>query len=262
MSEFLQRQRDALLALSRDLGAETRRLAILGEGNTSARLDADTFLVKTSGSSLGALGENDLVACRFDRLLPLLDAAAEESGDAAVDAALLASRVDPGARKPSVEAVFHAWLLTQPGVEFVAHTHPDAVAAILCSSRAAEFASRRVFPDEVVCCGPVSLLVPYVDPGLALARAIRAAHEAFAREHGRPPRVILLGNHGVICPGATPAAARVATLMTAKAAGIFQGAAALGGPVFLSDADVRRIDGRQDEEYRRRALEGPRPQGR
>lgn len=253
--------RTALLALSRDLGAEHRRLAILGEGNTSARLDAETFLVKASGSSLGTLGEDDLVACRFDALLPLLDAAEGTLDDAAVDDALLASRVDGArAKKPSVEAVFHAWLLTQPGIQCVAHTHPDEVAAVLCSPRAAEFAARRRFPDEVVCCGPASLLVPYTDPGLALARAIRTGHEAFAREHGgRPPRVILLGNHGVICPGATPAAARTATLMTAKAAGIFRRAAALGAPTCLSEADVRRIDGRQDEHYRRRALEGHSP---
>ncbi len=39
----------ALLKLSHDLGREDRGLAILGEGNTSCRLDGDTFLVKASG---------------------------------------------------------------------------------------------------------------------------------------------------------------------------------------------------------------------
>ena len=47
--------RRALIALSHDLGAEGRGLAILGEGNTSARHSNETFIVKASGSSLGIL---------------------------------------------------------------------------------------------------------------------------------------------------------------------------------------------------------------
>ena len=45
----------ALIDLSRDLGGEHRGLAILGEGNASARISDDTFIVKASGSSLGTL---------------------------------------------------------------------------------------------------------------------------------------------------------------------------------------------------------------
>jgi hypothetical protein len=43
-------------------------------------------------------------------------------------------------------------------------------------------------------------------------------------------------------------------LMAEKAAKIFVGAAALGGPVFFSKANVERIAGRPDEAYRQRAL--------
>ncbi|MEI9960514.1 MAG: hypothetical protein WDM76_05070 [Limisphaerales bacterium] len=42
----------ALLRLSHELGNPQRPLAILGEGNTSVRLDAQSFLVKASGSNL------------------------------------------------------------------------------------------------------------------------------------------------------------------------------------------------------------------
>jgi len=45
----------ALLALFHELGREDRGLAILGEGNTSARLSTDAFLVKASGSNLATL---------------------------------------------------------------------------------------------------------------------------------------------------------------------------------------------------------------
>ena len=62
----------ALLKLSHELGREDRGLAMLGEGNTSCRLDDETFLVKASGSSLANLQEDQLVACRFSALLPLL----------------------------------------------------------------------------------------------------------------------------------------------------------------------------------------------
>jgi hypothetical protein len=40
----------------------------------------------------------------------------------------------------------------------------------------------------------------------------------------------------------------------AKAAEIFVGAAALGGPRFLTQENIHRIDNRIDEHYRQRAL--------
>lgn len=244
---------DRLLALSHDLGREDRRLAILGEGNTSARINDDTFVVKASGSNLATLSPLGVTACRFDRLLPLLDRTSVR--DAEVDEALLEARADPAAKKPSVEAVFHAFLLTLPGVACVGHTHPVTVNQLLCSRHARTFARRRLFPDEIVCCGTESVFVPYTDPGLALARAIRRAVRASIRRLARAPRVILLENHGLIALGATPEAVLAATLMAAKAAEVFVGAAAAGGtPRFLSAAQVARIAGRPDEHYRQKAL--------
>jgi rhamnose utilization protein RhaD (predicted bifunctional aldolase and dehydrogenase) len=245
-------KRDALIKLSRELGREDRGMAILGEGNTSARLDADTFLVKASGTSLGTMREEDLVECRFATLLPLMDKT--ELTGAEIDAALLASRVDPQAKKPSIEALFHAYLLTLPETGFVGHTHAIAVNQILCSPRAREFADRRIFPDDIVCCGVASVFVGYMDPGLKLAQEIRRQVEGFIRQRQRQPRVILLGSHGIITLGRTPEAVLSAMLMSEKSARIWQGAAALGGPVFLSEADVERIAGRPDEHYRQKAL--------
>jgi rhamnose utilization protein RhaD (predicted bifunctional aldolase and dehydrogenase) len=245
--------RQAMLALSHELGREERKLAILGEGNTSARLTGETFVVKASGSNLATLSEAGVAACRFDRLLPLL--AAKSMSDAAIDEALFAARVDATAKKPSVEAIFHAYLLTLPGVNFVGHTHPITVNQLLCSRHARAFARRRIFPDEIVCCGVESVFVPYTDPGLKLAQAIRSAVVAFIKRLSRPPRVILLENHGFIALGGTPSAVLAATLMGAKAAEIFVGAAALGGtPRFLTPAQVVRIAGRPDEHYRQKAL--------
>ena len=66
----------------------------------------------------------------------------------------------PRPKKPSVEALFHAWLLTLPDIHYVGHTHAPAVNGILCSPRAREFATKRIVPDEVVCCDVESVFVP------------------------------------------------------------------------------------------------------
>jgi rhamnose utilization protein RhaD (predicted bifunctional aldolase and dehydrogenase) len=242
-----------LVKLSHDLGREDRRLAILGEGNTSTRVSADTFLVKSSGSNLATLSAANLSECRFQDLAVLLEG--KRMTDAAIDDALLAARVSATSRKPSVEAIFHAYLLTLPGVQFVGHTHPIAVNQLLCSKHARTFARRRLFPDEVVCCGIESVFVPYLDPGLRLAQGIRSAVVAYIKRVSRPPRVILLENHGLIALGPTAESVLAATLMAVKAAEIFAGAAAISGqPRFLSAANVARIAGRPDEHYRQQAL--------
>jgi rhamnose utilization protein RhaD (predicted bifunctional aldolase and dehydrogenase) len=244
--------RQTLLELSHDLGAAHRQFAILGEGNTSAGLDDGTFLVKASGSNLETLRDEDLVQCRAGPLLELLDRT--DVPDDEIDQTLLRSRVDPDAKKPSVEALFHAWLLSLPGINFVGHTHPVPVNMILCSPMAENFATRRIFPDEVVCCGASSVLVPYMDPGLRLAQRIRERTEEFRQRQGVMPRVILLQSHGIITFGGSAAAVKTAMFMASKAAQIFVGSVPLGGPAFLSPADIERIAGRRDEHHRQRAL--------
>ena len=242
----------ALLKLSHELGEPRHPLAILGEGNTSVRLSEKSFLVKASGSNLATLGKQDVVECKATGLLELLDRTG--LSDAEVDGALMKSRTDANAKKPSVEALFHAWLLTLPGIAFVGHTHAPAVNGVLCSPRAREFAAKRVFPDEIVCCDVESVFVPYTDPGLRLAQVIRQRTLAFIKKHQRPPRVILLESHGIITLGATDAAVLAAMRMAEKAATIWLGAAMLGGPTFLSAKHVARIAGRPDEAVRRKAL--------
>jgi len=241
-----------LLTLSHELGREDRGLAMLGEGNTSARLGDETYLVKASGTCLGTLKEEDVVECRLSALLPMLEK--DSLTDQQVDDALLASRVDPKAKKPSVEAVFHAYLLSLPGIKFVGHTHATTVNQILCSPRAQELAEHRMFPDEIVCCGVASVFIPNTDPGLKLAQVIRRETELFIQKHQCPPRVILMQNHGIITLGGSRQSVLAAMLMAEKAAKVFVGAAALGGPVFLTDATTARVAGRPDEVYRQRVL--------
>jgi rhamnose utilization protein RhaD (predicted bifunctional aldolase and dehydrogenase) len=243
---------EQLIWLSHELGREDRKLAILGEGNTSCRLSDQTFLVKASGCSLGSMGAADVTECRFAPLLELLER--DQVSDQEISQTLLASRVSPDAKRPSTEAVFHALLLSLDSVQWVGHTHPIVVNGILCSPRAADFAARRLFPDEIVCCGRQSVLVPYVDPGVPLARAIKTGVQNHQGKLGGLPRIILLTNHGLIAPASSPAGVMTATQMAVKAAEIFNLAATHGGPVFLEQPDVNRIESRDDEHYRRRQL--------
>ena len=242
-----------LIELSHQLGREDRKLAILGEGNTSTRLSVDTFAVKASGSNLATLNETGLTECSFEKLVPMLSAT--EMTDSAIDEALYAARISEESKKPSVEAIFHAYLLTLPGVNYVGHTHPVAANSLLCSQHGRSFATRRLFPDEIVCCGVESVFVPYTDPGLKLSQAIKASVEEYVQRLSRPPRVILLENHGLVALGATPESVLAATFMAVKAAEIFIGAASISGePQFLTREQVERIAGRPDERYRQIAL--------
>jgi len=241
-----------LVELSRRIGTAAESYAILGEGNTSTRSGEDTFWVKASGTSLSTAKKDSFTEC----LRPILESLWESKfrSDTEVDGKLLAARVDPKAGKPSTEALFHSYLLSLPGIEWVAHTHPIAVNGILCSPRASDFAKFRMFPDEIVCGGEQSVLVPYTDPGVPLAKAIREGVEKFRKEQNRLPRMILLQNHGLIAIGPSAGAVEATTKMAEKSAKIFLGASSLGGPVFLPEAQVRRISERPDELYRQKVL--------
>src|SRR6187402_1221955 len=98
---------EELLSLLHDLGAPGQGWAILGEGNTSARIDNETFLVKASGSQLSQLREDQLVAVKFAPLAAVL-ASGKTLDDTATKKLLTDSCVRQGVKTPSVETLFHA----------------------------------------------------------------------------------------------------------------------------------------------------------
>ena len=166
-----------LVTMSNNLGDPALDCAILGEGNTSARADGDTFWVKASGTELRTIDRAGFVRVSFERALALLDArdltdeeVKRRIGEAKVDPATgVGPAADDGVR-PSVETVLHAICLNLEGVNFVGHTHPTAINAILCSQQVEEAVSGRLVPDHVVYCGPASVYIPFTDPGVPLAR--------------------------------------------------------------------------------------------
>ncbi len=241
---------DALVILSNWLGDSARNLAIIGEGNTSMRRDEDTFWVKASGQHLGTITEAGFVGVRFAPLLELMDG--ERSPNTQNDVFEECKLDSASSLRPSIEVTFHAMLLHEFGAQVIAHTHPVAVNQILCSNRAKDFALNRMFPDEVVLCGPQSVFVPYSDPGLPLALEMRLRTRQYVEEWGEPPKVILLANHGLIVLGQSATDALNTTAMCVKAAAIFAGACAAGEPIFLTADEIRHIYRRPDEIYRRK----------
>jgi rhamnose utilization protein RhaD (predicted bifunctional aldolase and dehydrogenase) len=190
------------------------------------------------------------VEVRFDQVLSLLTAG--ELSDDEVKAGLEGAKVDPDAKgRPSVETVLHALALRFEGVNYVGHTHPTAVNAILCSQKAEEAIAGRLFPDEIVYCGPAPVYVPYTDPGLPLARAVRDAIDEYLDQYQEAPKVILMQNHGLIALGKSASEVENITAMYVKTARVIVGAYALGGPHFMSAEAVSRIHTRPDELYRR-----------
>lgn len=241
---------DQFVEMTRALGQPHLDYVIIGEGNTSYRIDDETFWIKASGQQMNGIGREGFVAVRFAPILDLFEHPADDREF--IQQAMMAARVDPDSpARPSVEVTFHAMLLAECGVRYIAHTHPTAVNRILCSTRAEQFAHNRLFPDECVLCGPSSVFVPYADPGLPLALAIRESTRAYMDENGEAPKVILLKNHGLIALAQTPTEALNITAMCVKAAHIFAGACMVGEPVFMSQADIQHIYKRPDEIYRR-----------
>jgi rhamnose utilization protein RhaD (predicted bifunctional aldolase and dehydrogenase) len=244
-------QLQSLISMSVELGRPENDYIILAEGNTSTQTSADEFYIKASGFTLRDCTLDSFIAVRMEATLDLLDEYPLDLG-AALDA-LKVNAED--SKRPSVEVVLHALMLTLGGARYVGHTHPTALNAILCSQRAEEAVRGRIFPDEVVLCGPESVWVPYVDPGLPLAREVRERVRHFIDKYdGMTPKVIVLQNHGLIALGQTAREVEQITQMVVKAARILHGTYSMGGPRFLSEADILHLWKRPDEIYRRANL--------
>jgi rhamnose utilization protein RhaD (predicted bifunctional aldolase and dehydrogenase) len=242
-----------LVQLSRELGREDRHLAILGEGNTSADLGDGSFLVKASGTSLGTLTEDGLSRvshAKVDKLLGKAHVSEQEIEDG-----LVACLADESHKKPSVETFLHSLCLREPGVKWVGHTHTVSVLSVLASKQGAKPFLRHVCPDAIVVCGRHVLPIPYINPGIDLARAVRDGLASFRAEHGKAPKVILMENHGPVALGSSSKEVLNIMLMLDKWARVLLGTFAAGGPNYLPEEEAARIDERLDEAYRRKMIE-------
>lgn len=248
--------RERLADMSRQLGDPAMGAALLGEGNTSMR-DGDAMLVKASGAVLGVAVPEDFVRLELADALALID---DEHASAADVDHYFERVASTQGRRPSVEALLHVVLYDLTPARVIAHSHPTHVNALLCSRHPELLVEGALFPDQIVVLGATPLLVPYVDPGLALARDVRTRMRAHERAHGTAPSTVYLQNHGMFAIGANPTQVLGMTAMAQKCAQAIIGAAAVGGVNFMPEREVRRIDTRPDEVYRRAMLaEGGEP---
>jgi rhamnose utilization protein RhaD (predicted bifunctional aldolase and dehydrogenase) len=240
------------LSLARELGSNPHDFAILAEGNTSALIDESSFWVKASGFQMRGISEDGFVQVNA---IPIREALkGPDLPDLELKAVLQAS-VGISSKAPSVETFMHAYLLSLDGVSIVGHTHPKALLGLLCLAEAPEIARQRLFPDEVVCCGPEACFVPYCDPGLPLARTVQERVEAYISRRGELPKTIWMANHGLIALGMSKEEVMSATLMSEKAAEVWLAALSSGRELRpMTSAQIDRIHHRPDEHYRQNLL--------
>ncbi|PKP61905.1 aldolase [Candidatus Atribacteria bacterium HGW-Atribacteria-1] len=247
-----------LVRLSNNLGREDYHFAIIGEGNTSAKIEieniAKSFFIKASGTQLAKVSEKDFIQVYFEPIMQLINMENPDAED--INHIFEKAKVDKKCQaNPSVETLLHAICLNLQGVNFVAHTHPIAVNKLTCSKSFPENLEGRVFPDEVVLLGKESIFVPYTDPGVKLAQKVKIEIELFLDKHGETPKSIYIQNHGFVALGSTPIEVENITLMAAKAAEIRFGALLAGGINTFSEDIVVHLAERADEKYRQRQFE-------
>ncbi len=175
-----QEDLQALAAYSVEIGSDPEQVQAAG-GNTSVKADG-VLWVKGSGLWLKEAERSDL-------FVPVDLAAArraiEGGNDAAVRAAALED-MNPGGLRPSIETSLHAFMPQR----FVVHSH--SVRTIAHAIRADGEALLRQKLE-----GLNWVWVPYVQPGVALTRAIRDVLQ------GRRAEIVILGNHGLLVAGET-----------------------------------------------------------
>ena len=235
MSELFPMSSD-LIELAHRVGNHPARLAIWNEGAVAARLPSGRFVVSAAGANLARLDARGLVEldlARVQGFLALEDVKPEDFATALSDS---------DSPTTTADVFTFADLLGFDDVRFAAHTQPIAVNQVICSPRARQFADRRNLPHEILACGQASVLVPFMPPGLPLAKEIKRKIALWRDRFKIVPKLILIQNHGMITLGETVDEVLMLTEMTVKFAEIFLGAAAMGGPEFMKPNHVTQIE--------------------
>jgi len=159
-----------------------------GGGNTSWK-DEDYLYVKASGTRLGNLSRQGLIKLDRHKLDIMLSQSFPEDvfqRDQAILGGMMNSCLDNNLNlRPSVETPLHHLIRYQ----YVIHTHPTRINALLCSNHCRE-TILKLFPADV-------LFVEYTDPGYVLFRKLESEISAYRTRFAKDPGIILVQNHGV-----------------------------------------------------------------
>ncbi len=167
-------------------------------GNTSVKSMGGKLLIKASGLRLADVSET---GGYLELDLPALCAIIDDPTLAELEPILAHDRTarrmralasGSGTLRPSMETGFHLLL-----ERVVLHTHPVYLNAFTCSHD-----GRAVLEDAA---GTSVAWVPYATPGYPLAKEVAASCADHQAACGRPPRRIVLENHGLIATAAEAA---------------------------------------------------------
>ena len=233
-------QSSELIELAHTLGTHPARPVVWHEGSCAVKISEAGYAVTPAGAHLAVLPEGAPVELDLKKMAEFLAA------DAVSDEELAAARISPEGPPASSDALLYAYLFGFEGVAFAAHVHPVEINQITCSPRARQFADRRSVPNEITAFGSAMLLVPYVDPGLQLAKEVKRRMLLWRDRYKIVPKVILIHNHGMILLGSDRAEVLEHLDSTVRAAQVFIGASLLGGPVFMTPNNVTFIESLKD----------------
>ncbi|MBF0097396.1 MAG: bifunctional aldolase/short-chain dehydrogenase [Magnetococcales bacterium] len=176
---------------SRLLGSDPA-LVLHGGGNTSVKgVWHDLFgepvaalFVKASGWDLAQILPEGHTPLRLDFLRRMRDLPA--LADETMLQIVRGQRLDPEGATPSIETLLHAFL---PHT-FIDHSHADAILT-LSNQEGGATLLRQALGEEVI-------ILPYVHPGFALAKAVAEAHDRAPHSRG-----MVLLQHGLVTWGET-----------------------------------------------------------
>jgi rhamnose utilization protein RhaD (predicted bifunctional aldolase and dehydrogenase)/NAD(P)-dependent dehydrogenase (short-subunit alcohol dehydrogenase family) len=185
---------ETLVTLSRFFGSDPE-IVLAGGGNTSVKL-GNVLHVKASGSSLATIDKSGFVLMNREQLEAIANAeypTDREQREERYKNALYAARIEPARnQRPSVEALLHH-IVPQ---KFVVHSHATVVNTLTCHTKG-ETLAKQLFGSE-------AMWLPFIDPGYLLARELKKALTAHTKATGTPPKIILMGNHGLIISSDDP----------------------------------------------------------
>jgi len=182
----------SLVEYSRLLGSD-ESLVLRGGGNTSVKFTLTDFAgrptpvlcIKGSGSDLAQVQKKDFTSLRLEELLLLREL--NDMPDEAMVEYCTHCKLDPGAPRPSIETLLHAFLPH----ESVFHSHADAILAL----------TNTVHPGQLLheVYGGSVAIARYRRPGFLLSKEVAD----LASESGAVAVVLL--NHGLVTWGTTAA---------------------------------------------------------
>ncbi|HLG23228.1 MAG TPA: SDR family NAD(P)-dependent oxidoreductase, partial [Candidatus Manganitrophaceae bacterium] len=191
---------DLVVYTSRIIGADPN-LVLWGGGNSSIKVigkdhkgeSIRILWIKGSGSDMRTITPKNFTPLRLDDLLPLMKR--EGMTDDEMVAYQSKSVLAPGAPKPSIETLLHAFL----PAPHIYHTHADAICALTDTPNGKKVV-KEVYGDDVA-------VVDYIRPGFLLSKWVGEAYQKHPNL-----KAIILDKHGLITWGETAKEAYLSTI--------------------------------------------------